>query len=73
MKRRWMQQLLLVGFLLGIYHGRIAVWRAPDPEPIKVFPYYAAVLPSQMREALQKGLRVEPGTDLYALVENMVR
>ena len=49
MKRRWMQQLLLVGFLLGIYHGRIAVWRAPDPEPVKVFPYYAAILPSQMR------------------------
>ena len=73
MKRRLLSRILLFGFLLGIYHGRIAVWQEPDPEPAKVFPYYAAVLPSQIRDALRHGLRVEPGTDLYVLVENLLR
>ena len=71
-KKTILAQFLLIGFLLGIHNGRIALWKDPDPEPCKVFPYSAAVLPKEVREALQKGIVIESESDLDRLLENLL-
>lgn len=71
-KKNLVAQFLLIGFLLGIHNGRIALWKEPDPEPCRVFPYSAAVLPQEIREALRKGIRIESETDLDRLLENLL-
>lgn len=71
-KRRLAAQLFLFGFLLGIHNGRIALWKEPDPEPCRVFPYSAAALPSEVRDALQNGIRIESESDLNRLLENLL-
>lgn len=71
-KTKILAQLLLFGFLLGIHNGRIALWKEPDPEPCRVFPYSAAALPQEIRQALQHGIRIESESDLDRLLENLL-
>ncbi len=61
--------VLMFGFLLGIRNGKVALWKADDPTPIKVFPYYASALPRDAREALEKGIPIESLEDLETLLE----
>jgi hypothetical protein len=61
--------MLLFGFILGIHEGRIALWKDNDPEPYKVFPYYASMLPRKDRNALKKGIYLENEDQLRQLVE----
>lgn len=63
---------LLLGFLLGIHEGRIALWKDGDSNPWRVFPYPAAVLPTQTQQQLQKGIRVDTMEDLDRLLENLL-
>ena len=37
--------VLLLGFLLGSYNGRLAVWKDDDPEPYRVYPCPVYLLP----------------------------
>ena len=62
--------VLFLGFLLGIHNGQIALWRDEDPEPIKVFPYSAQMLPVADRRALEEGIRFESKEDLLRLMED---
>jgi len=62
--------ILIFGFILGIYEGRIALWKDNDPEPYKVFPYYASMLPRKDRETLKKGIYLENEEQLRKLVED---
>ena len=62
--------VLFLGFLLGIHQGRIALWKGNDPEPYKVFPYYASMLPKAERNALKKGIYLENEEQLRKLVED---
>ena len=62
--------ILCFGFLLGIYEGKIALWKDNDPTPYKVFPYYAAMLPREDRNALKKGIYLENEDQLRKLVED---
>lgn len=62
--------LVLLGFLLGIHEGKIALWRENDPEPMQVFPYRAELLPEADQIALKKGIRVESIRQLRSLVED---
>ena len=48
--------ITLLSFLLGIYKGKIALWKKGEEHPIKVFPYSAALLPKEDREKLEKGM-----------------
>lgn len=63
---------LLVGFLLGIRNGQIALWKTGDPEPIKIFPWSSALLPSEIRKALEKGIYVEEDSDIGLLIQDMI-
>lgn len=62
--------IIVLGFLLGIHNGQIALWRDEDPEPIKVFPYSAQMLPVADRRALEEGIRFETKEDLLRLMED---
>jgi len=61
---------LLLGFLLGIHDGRIALWKDNNPEPVKVFPYSAYLLPPADRRALEEGIRFENLDELKRMVED---
>lgn len=63
---------LLLGFLLGIYDGRIALWKDGDSHPWKVFPYPVSALPMQTQQELLKGMRVDSMEDLDRLLENLL-
>lgn len=60
--------ILFFGFLLGIHEGKIALWKDEDPQPMKVFPFYARFLPSADRRALEEGIRFESEEDLKRLL-----
>ena len=62
--------ILFLGFLLGIHNGQIALWQGEDPEPIKIFPYSAQMLPVADRRALEDGIRFETKEDLLRLMED---
>ena len=60
--------LFLFGFLLGIHQGKVAIWKDDDPEPMRVFPYSAQLLPPADRRALEEGLRFESKEDLIRVI-----
>ncbi len=68
--REFCSLALAMGFLLGIHDGRIAIWKDEDPEPAKIFPYYASLLPKKDRDALEKGIKVESMDDLTRILED---
>lgn len=57
-------------FLLGIYKGKIALWKKGEAEPIKVFPYSASLLPKKDRAILEKGLEFESLEQLTKFAED---
>ncbi len=61
--------IALLGFLLGIHNGRVALWKDQDPKPVRVFPYYASALPPEAQKALKAGIPLESMEDLEALIK----
>ena len=68
----WLARLLLLGFLVGSYNGRLAVWKDDDPEPFRVFPCPVYLLPKKDRDALSAGIRVETMEDVRYFLENFL-
>jgi len=66
----YLYSILALGFLLGIHQGRVALWKDNDPKPIKVFPYYASMLPKADQQALEKGIHLDDDVDLRKLLED---
>ena len=69
-RRRWICSMVLAGFLLGVHDGYIALWKGEDPEPIRIFPYSAELLPPEDQAALEKGIPIRSREDLTALLED---
>jgi len=67
---KYMVPLLMLGFLIGLHNGRIAIWKNEDPQPSYILPYRAELLPPADRENLQKGIRIENEDDLMHLIED---
>ena len=61
---------LILSFILGIHGEKIALFRPGQPEPVKVFPYRAAMLPAEARTALEQGIEIESLEQLEQLAEN---
>lgn len=61
---------LLLTFILGIRDGKIALWKNGEPEPVRVFPYRAQMLPPEARNALEKGIPIDSIEQLEELAEN---
>ena len=71
MKRRnIIMSILLFGFILGVYEGKIALWRDNQEKPMKVFPYQVSILPQADQQRLQQGIHVDSLSELYKLVED---
>ena len=64
--------LLILGFLVGTYNGRIAVWEGNDPEPIRVYPCPVYLLPAKERSMLEKGIRISDMEDVRYFLENFM-
>lgn len=69
-KRGVIANILLLGFLLGIYEGKVALWKDNQKKPIKVFPYQASLLPEADQERLRQGVHVKSISELYKLIED---
>ena len=67
--RQWYLTLIF-GLILGIRGGSIALWREGDPDPIRVFPYRAEMLPWEAQDALANGIPIEDLSQLEELAEN---
>ncbi len=69
-KRTVLANFLLLGFLLGIHEGKIALWKDNQKKPMKVFPYQASILPEEDQKRLEQGIHVDSLNELYKLVED---
>ena len=69
-KRKILCNVLVFGFLLGIYEGKVALWKDGQEKPVKVLPYQASMLPEADQKALEKGIRVENLRELYKMIED---
>ncbi len=69
---RFLCTSLLLGFLLGSYQGRLAVWKDDDPEPYRVYPCPVSLFPREEREALQRGIRIDSMDDVSQFLENFL-
>ncbi len=61
--------LMLLGLLVGVHQGRIALWKDQDPVPVKVLPYSVDMLPQPLQQALQAGIPIESMEDLENLLK----
>ena len=70
MRSRRYSLLLVMGFLLGIYEGHIALWKDGSTEPVEVFPFRAGMLPPADQNKLRDGIRIENPQQLASLMED---
>ena len=68
--RKLLCNLLVFGFLLGIYEGKVALWRENETKPMKVFPYLASMLPKEDQKKLSKGIKIDNFSQLHKLLED---
>ena len=61
--------ILMMGFLLSISDGKIALWTDGKAEPT-VFPYHADLLPEPDQKRLMDGIRIEDEAELSRLLED---
>ncbi len=69
-QHRYLYSILLLGFLLGIHEGKIALWKDNDPTPMRVFPYEVSQLPQADQQALKKGIHVDSLGQLKKMLED---
>ncbi len=61
--------ILVLGFLLGIKDGYIALWKDGNQQP-QVFPYRAQMLPQEDQQRLKEGIRIKDSRELAQLLED---
>ena len=70
--RRFLSLGLMLVYLLGVRGGYVALWQDEDPEPVAVFPYAVASLPSEDQEALFRGIVIKNEEDLRYRLEDFL-
>ena len=65
-----MSQLVILGFLLGVQNGMVALWEDGNAEPIRVFPYAVSNLPQKDQLALEAGIHLDNKLQLIKLIED---
>ncbi len=61
--------LLLLGFILSVHNGQVALYKDQDPEPYRVFPCKVSSLPPAVQLALRTGIPVDSPEQLKELIE----
>ena len=69
-KYRQLYLTLILGFILGIRSGQIALWREGGTKPVHIFPYQVEMLPQEAQDALAEGIPIESIRQLEELAEN---
>ena len=69
-KQKILCNILIFGFLLGVYEGKIALWKDNQVKPMRVFPVQVSILPEADQKTLQKGIRVNNLSQLYRMLED---
>ena len=62
--------ILLLGLLLGVHNGNVALWKDDNPKPIYVTPYPASMFPEADQALLQKGIRFKNFKELSGYIED---
>lgn len=62
--------IVIMGWLLGVHKGYIALWKDGSTEPERVFPYRASLLPDSDRRQLEKGIPFEDIAELTKRLED---
>ena len=62
--------LLLIGWILGIHNGYIALWKEDMDSPSIVFPYKATLLPPEECNRLEEGICIPSKPYLEFLLMN---
>ena len=68
-QKQFLSLIFAAGFLLGVYEGKIALWKDGSNSPT-VFPYRASLLPRDDRKKLEQGIRIENEDQLIQLLED---
>lgn len=61
---------LLLGMLLGIKDGCLALWKEEDPQPVTIFPVRICSLPPADQTLLRQGIPVKNTQALLFLLED---
>ena len=69
-KTRYLHFCLILGFLLGIHKGYIALWQNGKETPLTVFPYQAHMLPVRDQLELAKGIPISNEVQLQQMLED---
>lgn len=69
-KKKILLNFLLFGFILGVYEGKVALWKDHQKDPIKVLPYQVSMLPQADQKALEKGIHIESLSQLHKMLED---
>ena len=68
--KKMIATILLFGFLLGAYEGKVAVWMDGKKEPVRVFPYSVTSLPKRDQKRLESGLHFNSIGELKNFIED---
>ena len=71
MRKKCCTALLLLGLLLGIHNGYVALWDTGNSLPVKVFPYRVESYPASDQQALKNGIPVRDPEQLRQLLEDL--
>ena len=69
-KQAIIANILVFGFILGVYEGKVALWKDNQKKPMKVFPYQVSVLPPADQERLRNGIHADTLGELYKMVQD---
>ena len=69
-KKKILLNFLLFGFILGVYEGKVALWKDHQKDPIKVIPYQVSMLPEADQKALEKGIKIDSLAQLHKMLED---
>lgn len=61
---------LIFGFLIGVHNGRIGIWKAEDPTPMRTIPCPVWVLTSRQQQMLRDGIRIDSMEDLERMIND---
>ena len=68
--KAWLCTMLMFGFLLGAYEGKVALFREGSAKPMKVFPYDVSLLPEADQKRLEDGVYADSLNELRKIVED---
>ena len=67
-RRHWIGLLLI--FILGLKEGNIALWKAGNDQPVRIFPYRCETLPPSVQQSLTDGIAFESADEAREAAEN---